>query len=172
MSGSQGDGNRMSLYGKSYLSPEAKAGLWKNVLSRYQYIRRQHLSIKGDGTQYFSGETLYSRDTLDKLRTSCYGPRTRRTMAEVQDNIYDRLFHQKEGFDSKLHRDDRRHILEIGRAVHEEETNRLCPMQSSSEYGRRIHAPLEPFDRKRVRIDHVVKGFCYPRGTGLPPLES
>ncbi|XP_046559545.1 uncharacterized protein LOC124268592 [Haliotis rubra] len=172
MSGNLNEGTRMSLYGKSYLSPDAKAGLWKNALSRYGYIRRHHLSIKGDGSELFTGETLYSQEMLDKLKTSCYGPRTRTTTADVHDNIYDRLFHQKEGFDCKLHRDDRRHILEIGRAVHEEEIKRACPMQSSSEFGRRLHAPLEPFDRKRARIDHVVKGFYYPRGTGLPPVDS
>lgn len=35
-------------------------------------------------------------------------------------STYNRLFHQRNGYDSKIHRDDRNHILKIGRAVHDE----------------------------------------------------
>lgn len=35
-------------------------------------------------------------------------------------STYNRLFHQRNEYDSKIHRDDRNHILKIGRAVHDE----------------------------------------------------
>lgn len=35
-------------------------------------------------------------------------------------STYNRLFHQRDDYDGKIHRDDRNHILKIGRAVHDE----------------------------------------------------
>lgn len=50
-----------------------------------------------------------------------------------------------------------------------QERLRNVPIRSSSEYGRRVHAPLEDFTaRTHVRIDKVMKGFFRTNGTGIP----
>ncbi|XP_029919331.1 uncharacterized protein C5orf49 homolog [Myripristis murdjan] len=50
---------------------------------------------------------------------------------------YDRLFHQAEGYDNKVHRDDREHSKGRGFDIFTEEISRVVPVRSSSEYGRR-----------------------------------
>ncbi|XP_061162384.1 uncharacterized protein LOC133171613 [Saccostrea echinata] len=162
------EGKQMSLYGKSYLSPEEMAGLWKNVLQRTETIRLNHLANKGDGSKHWSGVKQWSRHELETLKDTFFGKRTRGTVAD-SFSTYDRLFHPREEYDSKIHRDDRNHILKIGIAVHDEEKNRVWPVLSSSAYGRRLDCCLEPFCRSHVRIEHVAQGFSYTRGTGLPP---
>ncbi|KAJ8303554.1 hypothetical protein KUTeg_019950 [Tegillarca granosa] len=165
------EGKRMSLYGKSYQSPGEHAGLWKNVLKRTERIRKNHLATKGDGSAYWPGIQQWSRNELDDLKSSCYGKRTRTTIADVS-TTYDRLFlNTSYDYDSKLHRDDRKNVLSIGRAVHDEETKRPVPVLTSSNYGNKLQHQLEPFCRKNVRIEHIVKGFYHKRGTGLPPLD-
>ena len=53
-----------------------------------------------------------------------------------------------------------------------QETKRQIPLLSSSNYGHRLAAVLEPFARSHVRVEHVQKGFYYKRGTGLPPVTD
>uniref|UniRef100_A0A8W8K0G6 Uncharacterized protein n=2 Tax=Magallana gigas TaxID=29159 RepID=A0A8W8K0G6_MAGGI len=167
----EGEGKQMSLYGKYYLSPEEMAGLWKNVLRRTERIRRNHLATNGDGSKLWPGIKQWSSNELEAMKDSFYGKRTRTTVAD-NFSTYNRLFHQRNGYDSKIHRDDRNHILKIGRAVHDEERRRLWPVLSSFTYGHRVDKLLEPFCRTHVRIEHVAQGFSYTRGTGLPPIEK
>ncbi|XP_060915563.1 cilia- and flagella-associated protein 90 [Labrus mixtus] len=51
-------------------------------------------------------------------------------------STYDRVFHQAEGHDMRLHRDDRKHDKGRGLDIHEEEKARVVPVRSSAEYGR------------------------------------
>lgn len=113
------EGKQMSLYGKYYLSPEEMAGLWKNVLRRTERIRRNHLANNGDGSKLWSGIKQWSSNELESMKDSFYGKRTRTTVAD-NFSTYNRLFHQRDDYDGKIHRDDRNHILKIGRAVHDE----------------------------------------------------
>ncbi|XP_008293387.1 uncharacterized protein C5orf49 homolog [Stegastes partitus] len=64
-------------------------------------------------------------------------------------STYDQVFHQAEGYDMKLHRDDRRHYRGRGLNVNEEEKSRAVPVLSSSVYGRRpaIDRPGQQYAR-------------------------
>nr|XP_022343325.1 uncharacterized protein C5orf49-like [Crassostrea virginica] len=138
---------------------------------RNEHIRRNHLANKGDGSKIWPGVKQWSHNELEAMKETFYGRRTRTTIAD-NFSTYNRLFHQRDEYDSKIHRDDRNHILKIGRAVHDEEKRRVCPVLSSSAYGQRVEHLLEPFCRGHVRIEHVAQGFSYTRGTGLPPIEK
>ncbi|KAK3086588.1 hypothetical protein FSP39_020713 [Pinctada imbricata] len=165
-------GKKMSLYGKSDLSPGELAGLWKNVLKRTEMIRRNHLVTKGDGSAHWPGIKTWSKHQLQDMKDTFCGKRTRPTVADVS-GTYDRLFHPCYDFDQKIHRDDRKHVLQIGRAVYDEEKHRPVPTLSSSLYGKRLDSELEPFCRGHVRIEHVLKGFSHRRGThGIPPVDK
>ncbi|KAL5021436.1 hypothetical protein ScPMuIL_000591 [Solemya velum] len=164
------DGHKMSLYGKSYLTPEELAGLSKNVQIREERITKRHLANLGNTSVHWPGVRMWSKE-LESAKTSFFGKRTRKTVADQLSN-FERLFHLKYGYDSKIHRDDRRHVLEIGAAVHDEESKRTIPLLSSSNYGHRLEQTAEPFVRGRVRIEHILKGFYYKRGTGLPPVDT
>ncbi|XP_073319685.1 cilia- and flagella-associated protein 90 [Pagrus major] len=52
-------------------------------------------------------------------------------------SMYDQVFHQAEGYDMRLHRDDRKHHKGRGLEIYEEEKSRAVPVRSSSEYGHR-----------------------------------
>ncbi|XP_076113169.1 cilia- and flagella-associated protein 90-like [Mytilus galloprovincialis] len=164
------DGKRMSLYGKSEPNPGELDGIWKNVLSRTERITRNHLATIGDGSRHWRGIKKWSRSELDPVCTTVYDHRKRETVADVL-STYDRLFHIKYGYDSKLHRDDRGRIKTIGLSVQDEEQQRVIPVLSSSHYGSRLDKPLESFFRKHSKIEHILKGFYYRRGTGLPPCD-
>ncbi|XP_055013590.1 uncharacterized protein CFAP90 [Boleophthalmus pectinirostris] len=52
--------------------------------------------------------------------------------------MFDRVHNQAEGFDLKLHRDDRRHWKGRGLDIYNEEKSRVVPVRASSEYGHRL----------------------------------
>ncbi|TRZ26558.1 hypothetical protein HGM15179_000546 [Zosterops borbonicus] len=65
---------------------------------------------------------------------------------------YDAIFGEPEGYDQYLPRCDRRHAKGRGLKIHEEEKARTVPLLSSSEYGKRVHKPLEPATREHARV--------------------
>ncbi|KAF7655393.1 hypothetical protein LDENG_00056870 [Lucifuga dentata] len=64
-------------------------------------------------------------------------------------SLHDQIFHQAEGYDNKLHRDDRTHSKGRGLNIHKEEKSRAVPVRTSSEYGHRdcpaIYRPLQQY---------------------------
>ena len=80
-------------------------------------------------------------------------------------STYDRTFHVKEGYSSKLKRDDREHTQ--GLNVHAEENQKQVPVLTSSVYGHRD--PLEHPDRKHVRVGLVKRDFYRSCGTNMTP---
>uniref|UniRef100_UPI0037E87F3C cilia- and flagella-associated protein 90 n=1 Tax=Semicossyphus pulcher TaxID=241346 RepID=UPI0037E87F3C len=54
-------------------------------------------------------------------------------------STYDQVFHQAEGYDMKLHRDDRKHCKGRGLDINKEEKTRAVSLRSSAEYG---HQPV------------------------------
>ncbi|XDV34603.1 hypothetical protein PO909_004750 [Leuciscus waleckii] len=56
-------------------------------------------------------------------------------------SLYDCLHQSTEGYDNKLHRDDRTHAKSRGLDIFSEETSRPVPVLSSSEYGQ--YSPLQ-----------------------------
>nr|XP_046273812.1 uncharacterized protein C5orf49 homolog isoform X2 [Scatophagus argus] len=96
---------------------------------------------------------------LSTLSTFSYVPPRRKQLKEmsyfnkdstVPDvSMYDQVFHQDEGYDMRLHRDDRKHHKRRGLEIHEEEKSRVVPVCSSSEYGRRpVPVLYQPGGRK------------------------
>ncbi|XP_068432250.1 cilia- and flagella-associated protein 90 [Clinocottus analis] len=57
-------------------------------------------------------------------------------------STFDQVFHQVEGYDMKLHRDDRKHYKGRGLDIAEEEESRTVPLRSSAMYG---HRPVPMF---------------------------
>ncbi|CAH1779319.1 unnamed protein product [Owenia fusiformis] len=75
------------------------------------------------------------------------------------NSTYDRLFHQKEGYNNKLYRCDRDHAKSRGLTVREEEKTKDVPVLMSSAYGQRLAFDLDPPTREHVRIGHVQSEF-------------
>ncbi|XP_071803311.1 cilia- and flagella-associated protein 90-like [Asterias amurensis] len=164
--GYPGEGNNMSNYGMKEPTPEELKLLWEEIVGKERSIRANHLATKGAG----SGEQwpgikgqIPTEEQMAKEHTYFnnnkeHGP----------NSTYDRLFHVRVGFESKLHRDDREHT--IGLNVHQEESKKAVPVLSSSAYGHRL--ALEEPCRQHVRIERVMKGFYRTRGTNLPEYGS
>ncbi|KAM7372903.1 hypothetical protein PAMP_007796 [Pampus punctatissimus] len=84
------------------------------------------------------------------------------TVSEV--SMYDQVFHQAEGYDMRLHRDDRRHCKGRGLDIYEEEKSRVVPVRSSSEYGRRTSPFLYQTNRQYARVACIKAEFFMKNG--------
>ncbi|XP_046359894.1 uncharacterized protein C5orf49 homolog [Haliotis rufescens] len=80
------------------------------------------------------------------------------------NSTYDRLFKQDEGYNNKLHRDDREHAKLRGLTVNDEEKEKIVPTLSSSEYGHRLKIHVDHPDRAHVRIGYVNSEFYRRNG--------
>ncbi|XP_072037638.1 uncharacterized protein [Amphiura filiformis] len=156
-----GEGNRMSNYGLKVPSPEELKLLWIELVGREKRVRANHLAIKGDGSEEWPG-TADQKLTDTEIDTNI--TYFNNNKEHSPSSTYDRLFHVKTGYQSKLHRDDREHT--VGLDVHGEEAKKAIPVLSSSAYGHR--PPLEHSSRQHARIERVMKGFYRSRGTNLP----
>ncbi|KAM3858635.1 cilia- and flagella-associated protein 90 [Diretmus argenteus] len=78
--------------------------------------------------------------------------------------MYDRLFHWAEGYDNRLHRDDRNHSKGRGLDIYKEEKLRDVPVRSSSEYGRRPPPAAYQPGRHFVRVAHIKAEFFQKNG--------
>ncbi|KAM7383909.1 hypothetical protein PAMA_011326 [Pampus argenteus] len=84
------------------------------------------------------------------------------TVSEV--SMYDQVFHQAEGYDMRLHRDDRRHCKGRGLDIYEEEKSRVVPVRSSSEYGRHTSPVLYQTSRQYARVACIKAEFFMKNG--------
>ncbi|TKS88627.1 hypothetical protein D9C73_022942 [Collichthys lucidus] len=111
---------------------------------------------------------------LSTLSTFSYIPPQRKEPKEMsffnkdvtapEISMYDRVFHQAEGYDMKLHRDDRKHHKGRGLDINEEERSRVVPVRSSSEYG---HRPVPAFylpGRQHARVACIKAEFFRENG--------
>ncbi|XP_063255837.1 cilia- and flagella-associated protein 90 [Prinia subflava] len=80
------------------------------------------------------------------------------------DFTYDAIFGMSEGYDQYLSRCDRKHVKGRGLKIHEEEMARPVPVLTSSEYGKRVHKPLEPATREHARV-HSLHAAIYGEGS-------
>ncbi|CAL8297077.1 unnamed protein product [Lota lota] len=78
--------------------------------------------------------------------------------------MYDRIVHQTEGYDNKVHRDDRAHNKGRGLDVYKEERSRVVPVRMSSEYGHRPPPPLYQPGKEFVHVLHMKKEFFRKNG--------
>ncbi|XP_048378264.1 cilia- and flagella-associated protein 90 [Stegostoma tigrinum] len=81
---------------------------------------------------------------------------------EVSVLLYDQVFKVHEGYNNKIHRDDREHSNNQGLNVNAEERARIVPVLSSSIYGKR--PALESTNRSFVRIARVQTEFYRRNG--------
>ncbi|XP_055749744.1 uncharacterized protein CFAP90 [Salvelinus fontinalis] len=79
-------------------------------------------------------------------------------------SLYDCIYRRAEGYDSKLHRDDREHSNSRGLDLYSEESSRPAPVLSSSEYGRRLPPVLYKPGRQFARISHIHTEFFRKNG--------
>ncbi|XP_023116737.1 uncharacterized protein CFAP90 [Amphiprion ocellaris] len=79
-------------------------------------------------------------------------------------STYDQVFHQAEGYDMKLHRDDRRHYRGRGLDINEEEKSRVVPVLSSSVYGRRPAPALYQTGQQYARVACIKAQFFMRNG--------
>ncbi|KAG9279635.1 hypothetical protein AMEX_G5175 [Astyanax mexicanus] len=78
--------------------------------------------------------------------------------------LYDCTHRRAEGYDNKLHRDDRQHAKGHGLDIFSEESSRPIPVRSSSDYGRRLLPPLYKPGRQFVRVAHIRSEFYRKNG--------
>ncbi|KAJ8024781.1 hypothetical protein HOLleu_34790 [Holothuria leucospilota] len=159
-------GKRMSNYGLKNPTPEESKLLWKEIVEREKKIRANHLAIKGDGSSAEWPGIKHLLPTKEEMEANNNYFNNKKQHGS--SSTYDRLFHVKEGYQCKLHRDDREHT--IGLDVHGEEAQKAIPVLSSSAYGHRV--ALEGPSRQHARIERVMKGFYRTRGTNLPTFGT
>ncbi|KAB1281172.1 Uncharacterized protein Cadr_000003924 [Camelus dromedarius] len=85
-------------------------------------------------------------------------------------SLYDCIFKRNPGYNQKLHRDDREHAKSLGLHVNEEERERPVGVLTSSDYGKRIHQPVEPLNRDHRRASHVKADFY--RKNDIPSIKA
>ncbi|KAM9434148.1 cilia- and flagella-associated protein 90 [Clarias gariepinus] len=81
-----------------------------------------------------------------------------------EKHLYDVIHKRAEGYDMKLHRDDREHAKSRGLSMHSEECSRPIAVLSSSEYGRRLTAVLYKQGREFARVAHIRTEFYRKNG--------
>ncbi|XP_077052550.1 cilia- and flagella-associated protein 90 isoform X2 [Siphateles boraxobius] len=78
-------------------------------------------------------------------------------------SLYDCLHQSTEGYDNKLHRDDREHAKSRGLDIFSEESSRPAPVLSSSEYGQ--YSPLQSDSGGSFnRVAHIRSDFYSKNG--------
>lgn len=115
----------------------------QNVADTWKVERPKSLDLTQD-TSYFLAKTMHSKPST-----------------------YDRINHVVEGYNQKLHRDDREHAKSRGLQVNSEEVRVSVPSLSSSHYGHPRLTPLEFTDRKHVRVEICKKDFLRLGGTNI-----
>ncbi|XP_067858022.1 cilia- and flagella-associated protein 90 [Heptranchias perlo] len=81
---------------------------------------------------------------------------------EVSVLIYDQVFKVQQGYNNKIHRDDREHSRSQGLNVIAEENARIVPVLTSTYYGKRPQ--LEPTNRSFIRVARVQAEFYRRNG--------
>ncbi|KAF1381370.1 hypothetical protein PFLUV_G00153230 [Perca fluviatilis] len=77
---------------------------------------------------------------------------------------YDQVFQQEEGYDMRLHRDDRKHFKARGLDINEEEKSRAVPVRTSAEYGRRPVPLTYQTSRQHSRVACIKADFFKKNG--------
>ncbi|XP_068714802.1 cilia- and flagella-associated protein 90-like [Montipora foliosa] len=156
-------GRRMSNYGVKTYTPEQIKEQWRESMRREIRFRRGHLITSGHNEALSNvWKTKFSRHlSVNEAGNQNYF-NTKKQHEKVSN--YDRTFHIKTGFSSKLHRDDREHTR--GLNVNAEEQTKAVPVLSSSLYGHRT--PLERTSRGHVRVATVKRDFYRQSGTNIP----
>merc|ERR1712079_89481 len=145
----------MSGYGLKTYNPEETKNQWVEICKREEALRNNHVVTQGgDGV---SGTwKIEKQEEPDITKSLTY---FKATTKHSPPSIYDRINHVVEGYNQKLHRDDREHTKSRGLKVNAEETRVKVPVLSSSIYGHPNRKPLEWNDRSHVRVELCTKDF-------------
>ncbi|KAK5855374.1 hypothetical protein PBY51_005477 [Eleginops maclovinus] len=79
-------------------------------------------------------------------------------------SMYDQVFNQTEGYDMRLHRDDRKHYKGRGLDINKEEKSLVIPLRSSAEYGRHPVPALYQPSRQYCRVACIKAEFFRKNG--------
>ncbi|XP_066910868.1 cilia- and flagella-associated protein 90-like [Clytia hemisphaerica] len=74
-------------------------------------------------------------------------------------SAYDRVHHMTEGYNQKLHRDDRLHAKQHGLSLHKEESQRRVPVTSNAQYGAPNRLLLESHSKEHGHIEICKQDF-------------
>ncbi|XP_073232585.1 cilia- and flagella-associated protein 90-like [Porites lutea] len=155
-------GRLMSNYGLKTYTPEQIKEQWRESMKRESRLRDAHLITSSCSEELTKAwKTNFSRHFSSDVAVQNYF-NTNKQHERVSN--YDRTFHIKSGYCSKLHRDDREHTR--GLNVNAEEQIKAVPVLSSSLYGHR--PPLENPSRRHVRVATVKRDFYRHSGTNIP----
>jgi len=135
-------------------------------LKRYQRedaIRKNHIVATG-GEGVADTWKVERPKSLDLSQDTSY---FRAKTMHQRPSTYDRINHVVEGYDQKLHRDDREHAKSRGLKVNSEEVRVTVPVLSSSTYGHPKYPALDLSDRKHVRVEICKKDFLRLGGTNI-----
>ena len=149
-----GAGESRSNYGVKTFTPEEIKNEWIENVERAQRIRKNHKCA------------MQEREGIEKVKNGEISQISyfNNNKQHAVSSTYDRQFHVKHGYHSKLRRDDREHTL--GLNVHAEEHSKKVPILSSTTYGHR--QPLEMPPRKHTRVALVQRDFYRNCGTNIP----
>ncbi|XP_062501775.1 cilia- and flagella-associated protein 90-like [Corticium candelabrum] len=149
-----GEGYNMSNYGLKTYTPEQMKEQWREACEHeIQATKNRIVTTETRRPPQTEGNDV--GEAINYYNTS---------KQHVTGSTYDRMFHVKEGYCSKLHRDDREHTQHLD--VHSEEKVKAVPVLSSSHYGHR--QSLENPSRAHVRVALVKRDFYRFGGTNIP----
>ncbi|CAH2283615.1 Hypothetical predicted protein [Pelobates cultripes] len=77
---------------------------------------------------------------------------------------YDTIFKRPQGYNEKLHRDDREHVKHNGLDIHAEEISRPVALLSNSEYGRHLQLHVDKMTRDHAKVGLVRLEFYRKNG--------
>lgn len=133
------------------------------MFQREEAIRKNHIVTTG-GEGVADTWKVERPKSLDLLQDTSY---FRAKTMHQRPSTYDRINHVVEGYDQKLHRDDREHAKSRGLKVNSEEVRVTVPVLSSSTYGHPKYPALDLSDRKHVRVEICKKDFLRLGGTNI-----
>ncbi|OWF55231.1 uncharacterized protein C5orf49 homolog isoform X2 [Mizuhopecten yessoensis] len=119
-----------------------------------------HFTLKGRSCEMSAYSFIPTKREDPPERTCFNTPKDER----YPYSTYQRLFRKQDGFNNKLHRDDREHAKSRGLKVNDEEKTKEVPTLASSDYGHRLSMCADHPDRKHVRIAHVKSEFYRRNG--------
>ncbi|KAM8967402.1 cilia- and flagella-associated protein 90 [Pelodytes ibericus] len=125
--------------------------------AKAEYVRRKCRQ------PHLSSLSAYSHVPVEKTKTKEQSYFYQQNKDELIPT-YDTIFKRPQGYNEKLHRDDREHAKHNGLDIHAEESCRPVAVLSSSEYGRHLQLHADKVNRDHVRIGVVRLDFYRKNG--------
>ncbi|XP_053570491.1 FAST kinase domain-containing protein 3, mitochondrial [Bombina bombina] len=130
--------------------------------------KRIAVCIHGPKRFCFNTHHLIGKESIKQRHLNLLGYEV---VQEENVSTYDSIFKRPQGYNEKLHRDDRQHGKHNGLNIHEEELSRPVAVLSSSEYGRHLNHHVDKMNRDHVRIG-VVRVDLYRKNGICKSVEE